>query len=152
MLRPTANDMIRRDSIVGVVGIVLIIISIFIIPPGAPPGYRHCIYDPSGSVGDTDPYQYSNLSDDGQRAVRLALNQPNRCWVTTNESERVEEFRYVEDAFDYGYGLYVIIYEGETYELETTRDHGDSYLLFRVFGVVIGLLLVGYSARTFYNA
>ena len=96
--------------------------------------------DPIEGVHDVPPVlQYESLSPAAQRAVRAAIEH-GRMTVYGDE-DFPEEFTYT-DRIGPGHGKYIIVYEGERYELLTSGGWGSGVPLRYLLPFVgYGLLL-----------
>lgn len=120
-------------------GLVLLTIGLATIPDVASTEYYHEIEPADADEVPTGPnqaadtvFEYDDLSADGKRAVREALNASDGLYVT-NETRTVGEFTYEAGNPTVQY----VEYEGQYYVMETyEEDH-----LWELFG--IGAIVLG---------
>lgn len=98
---------------------------------------------------ETPVLQYEELSSTAQRAVRRAIESPDNSHVVYGSEDAPDRFAY-SDYAEPGYGLYVVVYEGDSYRLNTYAAGGFPfvYWLMELPFVVYGVVLVWAAHRT----
>ncbi|MFB6101023.1 MAG: hypothetical protein ABEJ73_00470 [Haloplanus sp.] len=92
---------------------------------------------------DVPVRQYRTLSPAAQTAVRRAIESPDGTHVVYGREDFPDDFAY-SDYTEPGYGLYVVVYEGQSYRLTTYAAGGFPFvywlyeLPFVVYGLVLG--------------
>lgn len=105
--------------------------------------------DPDEVHDEMPVYRSENLSAAGQRAVRRAVESPDGRSVEYGREDWPEEFQYSDDV-----GYYVVVYEGQHYQLTTYASGGFPFLYwvfelpFVAYGLVLGWLGVGVTRET----
>jgi hypothetical protein len=84
--------------------------------------------------------QYQNLSSDAQNAVRRAVGSPDGSHVVYGYEDAPDRFAY-SDYTEPGYGLYVVVYGGDSYRLTTAAGGGFPFVYW-----LMELPFVGYGA------
>jgi hypothetical protein len=90
----------------------------------------------------TPVLRYRTLSPPAQTAVRRAIESPDDAHVIYGREDFPDEFAY-SDYSEPGYGLYVVVYEGQHYRLYTYAGGGFPfvYWLYEIPFVLYGLVL-----------
>lgn len=93
--------------------------------------------------------EYRSLSPSAQRAVERAIRSPDGHHVVYGREDFPDEFAY-SDYSEPGYGLYVVVYEGQRYQLTTYAAGGFPfvYWLYELPFVLYGALLLWVASRT----
>jgi hypothetical protein len=98
---------------------------------------------------ETPVLQYHSLSPAAQRAVESAIRSPDGHHVVYGREDFPDDFAY-SDYSEPGYGLYVVVYEGQHYRLYTYAAGGFPfvYWLYELPFVLYGAVLLWVAART----
>ena len=93
--------------------------------------------------------QYQNLSPTAQQAVRRAIESPDGSHIVYGDEDAPDRFAY-SDYTEPGYGLYVVVYEGDSYRLQTYAAGGFPfvYWLMELPFVAYGVGLLWVARRT----
>lgn len=112
-----------------VAGVAFVGVAFVLFPGAGDPAYVHSVepVSESGIPEGADGLEYSNLSPEGQRAFRNALEAPDGEYVVRDEAEKPREFVYSDDV-EVNRGIYVVRYEDEYYRLSTGAGGGLGFL------------------------
>lgn len=105
--------------------------------------------DESDVDEETPVLQYHSLSPQAQRAVESAIRSPDGHHVVYGREDFPDDFAY-SDHSEPGYGLYVVVYEGQHYQLYTYAGGSFPfvYWLYELPFVLYGALLLWVATRT----
>jgi hypothetical protein len=130
------------------VGVALVGVAFVLFPGAGDPAYVHSVEPiPESEVPEgADVLEYSNLSPEGQRAFRNALEASDGEFVVRDEAEKPREFVYSDHA-EVNQGIYFVRYRGEYYRLSTGTGGGVGFLArwirLALGGIGASLALVG---------
>lgn len=93
--------------------------------------------------------QYENVPPDAQNAVRKAIESPDGHHTVYGREDWPDAFFY-SDYISPGQGWYVVVYQGQSYELMTFGGGGFPfvYWLFELPFIVYGLALLWFADQT----
>jgi hypothetical protein len=112
-----------------VAGIAALGVAFVLFPGAGDPVYVHSV-EPVAEAevpGGADVLEYSNLSPEGQRAFRNALEAPDGEYVVRDEAGKPREFSYSDHA-EVNRGIHFVRYRGELYRLDTASGGGLGFL------------------------
>lgn len=99
---------------------------------------------------ETPVLRFEDLSPQTQRVVRRAIESPDGSHVVYGWEDAPDRFVY-SDYAEPGYGMYVVVYEGQYYRLTTYAAGGFPFVhwLMEIPFVVYGTLLGWVGSRTY---
>lgn len=131
-----------------VAGVAFVGVAFVLFAGAGDPAYVHSVEPvPESEVPEeADVLQYSNLSPEGQRAFRNAVEATDGEYVVRDEAEKPREFSYGDHA-EVNRGIYFVRYGGEYYRLDTAAGGGLGFLALWIRlalgGIGVFLALVG---------
>ena len=128
-------------------GLYLIVFGFILVPHPFQSGYHHSVAPISESeVPESATVRdFESLSPEAKRAFRAALQSPENSVTLWGTKNRAPEFQY-----DDTLGRYYISYQGDLYELTTTKEGGLLFLPELLLGMFVaaGGLAIAIGTRS----